>query len=270
MNAPDQSQEVILAAPTGPTQVLAPQFAAVHPGELLRMAMTSGRDLTVIDRLMDLQDRFEANQARKAFNAAMAKFRESCVKVTRSGKVGQGPLSGTRYAKLSDFVSAVSEPLADAGLSVSWRLLQDAKDWIEVACIVRHVLGHEEQISMGGPPDTGGAKNAIQARASTVSYLEKYTLKMALGLAEQDDDDDGHGGADGDANRRTGGKPPADPPEKPAYPEADFAANFPKWEETIKSGKRTHGQIITMIETRGKLTDEQKNKIREVKANEAA
>lgn len=46
---------------------------------------------------------------------------------------------------------------------------------------------------MGGPPDTGGAKNAIQARASTKTYLERYTLKAITGLSEQNDDNDGRG-----------------------------------------------------------------------------
>lgn len=50
---------------------------------------------------------------------------------------------------------------------------------------------------MGGPPDTGGAKNAIQARASTVSYLERYTFKAVAGVAEGGDDD-GQGGAGAD------------------------------------------------------------------------
>jgi hypothetical protein len=48
---------------------------------------------------------------------------------------------------------------------------------------------------MAGPPDAGGAKNAIQARASTITYLERYTLKAICGVAEQGDDSDGnHGG----------------------------------------------------------------------------
>lgn len=54
---------------------------------------------------------------------------------------------------------------------------------------------------MGGPPDAGGAKNAIQARASTKTYLERYTLKAITGLSEQADDDDGNGkGAKGSAD----------------------------------------------------------------------
>ena len=54
---------------------------------------------------------------------------------------------------------------------------------------------------MGGPPDVGGAKNPIQARASTVSYLQRYTLKAITGLSEQEDDDDGgHGNQADDAS----------------------------------------------------------------------
>jgi hypothetical protein len=47
---------------------------------------------------------------------------------------------------------------------------------------------------MGGPPDAGGAKNPIQARASTITYLERYTLKAICGVAEGGEDDDGQSG----------------------------------------------------------------------------
>lgn len=238
-----------------PTQV----SAAMHPGELLRMAMANNRDLETINRLMDLQDRWEGTQARKAFNTAMARFRESHIKVTRSAVVKQGPMNGTAYAKLSDFVTAAAGPLADAGLSVSWRITQDAKDWIEVACIVRHVQGHEEETRMGGPPDQSGAKNAIQARASTVSYLEKYTLKMALGLAEQDDDDDGNGGPENAGQSRAQSK--AEPTTKPSCPADYFEKNLPDWQKLVSEG-REPSRIIAKVETKYTLSDEQKNQIR--------
>ncbi len=243
------------------------QAGAMHPGELIRMAMTMGRDLDTINQLMDLQERWRAMEAKQSYSVAMARFKENTIKVTRSATVKQGPMTGTQYARLSDFVGATAEPLANSGLSISWKITKDEPQLIEVACIVRHVDGHEEERRMSGPPDQSGAKNAIQARASTVSYLEKYTLKMALGLAEEDDDDDGQGGAP------TGQQPRQDPPkqeEKPAYGDEAFARNFPKWKEVIESGKKNHGQIITMAEARGKLTEEQKAKIRGVKINAPA
>ena len=90
-------------------------------------------------------------------------------------------------------MNAVTPALSKHGLSSSWKLTRDEKDWMEVTCYLRHVGGHEESVSMGGPPDAGGAKNAIQARASTKTYLERYTLKAITGLSEQNDDTDGAG-----------------------------------------------------------------------------
>ena len=247
---------------------------AMHPGELIRMAMTMGRDLDTINQLMDLQERWRAMEAKQSYSVAMARFKENTIKVTRSATVKQGPMTGTQYARLSDFVGATAEPLANSGLSISWKITRDEPQLIEVACIVRHVDGHEEERRMSGPPDQSGAKNAIQARASTVSYLEKYTLKMALGLAEEDDDDDGQGGAPTQTTTSSRAANRVEEPpkaaEKPGYEADAFDRNFPKWKEAIEAGKMNHGKVIAMAETRGKLTEDQKKKIREVKAPEAA
>ena len=58
---------------------------------------------------------------------------------------------------------------------------------------VTHIKGHSEDTTLSGPPDDSGRKNNIQQIASTVSYLERYTLFALLGLASQDMDDDGQG-----------------------------------------------------------------------------
>ena len=46
---------------------------------------------------------------------------------------------------------------------------------------------------MGSAPDTGPGRNAIQARASAVNYLERYTLLAATGTAAAGQDNDGNG-----------------------------------------------------------------------------
>lgn len=50
-------------------------------------------------------------------------------------------------------------------------------------------------------------------------------------------------------------------PERQAYPAADFDSNLPKWRAAIAAGKRTPDEIIAMAETRGELTDEQRQQI---------
>lgn len=163
------------------------------PGELLRIAIDRGADLERLEKLMDLQERYEAREAKRAFDAAFSAFKAEAVTILKGRKVTDGPLKGKSYAELHDVVNAVTPALSKHGLSSSWKLTKDDKDWMEVTCYLRHVSGHEESVSMGGPPDAGGAKNAIQARASTKTYLERYTLKAITGLSEQDDDNDGNG-----------------------------------------------------------------------------
>lgn len=249
-------------ATPGPSQplVAANDSSAIS---LLKIAVSNNASLDHIKELMAMHREWEADQARKAFNAALAKFKANHIKVVRSSMVDAGPLRGTAYAKLSDFVDAASPHLAAAGLSVSWRTTRDEKDWIEIACVVRHADGHLEETRLGGPPDTGGAKNLIQARASTVSYLEKYTLKMALGLAERDDDDDGNGGPDDEGG---GQQPPANAkapePEHPPCPARVLERNHDTWVDALDKGTTTVDAIIATVSSRYTLSDEQKKTIR--------
>lgn len=49
--------------------------------------------------------------------------------------------------------------------------------------------------------------------------------------------------------------------EPPSYPAETFDANLPNWRSLIDAGKATAAQIIAKVETKGKLTDEQKAKL---------
>ncbi|MGJ7529815.1 ERF family protein [Variovorax sp. GB1P17] len=150
-----------------------------------------------MDQLRDmlaLQKEWEASEALKAYNVAFSDFKAEAVRVLKGKDVTDGPLKGKSYAELHGVVDAVTPALSRHGLSASWKVTRDEPQWIEVTCTLKHVLGHSESVSMGGPPDAGGAKNAIQSRASTVSYLQRYTLKAVCGVAEGGDDNDGNGG----------------------------------------------------------------------------
>lgn len=188
MNEVAKAQATALPARTeGPS--------ANSPMGMMLAAIQQGATLEQVEKMMDLQERWERTEAKKAYDAAFANFKAEAVRIVKGRKVTDGPLKNKSYAELHDVVDAVTPALSKHGLSSSWKLTRDEKDWMEVTCYLRHVGGHEESVSMGGPPDAGGAKNAIQARASTKTYLERYTLKGITGLSEQDDDDDGAGAA---------------------------------------------------------------------------
>lgn len=173
------------------------------PAGMLMTAAQHGYTPDQVRQMMELQERWEANEARKAFNAAFSAFKAEAVRIVKNKEVTAGPLAGKTYAELHAVVDAVVPALSRHGLSHSWSVTKDEKDWIEVTCTLEHVQGHAKSVSMGGPPDSGGAKNPLQARASTKSYLERYTLKAICGVAEGGEDDDGNGGDE--------------PPEVPAW-----------------------------------------------------
>lgn len=169
------------------------QSVAANPMQLLQSALDKGASIEQMQQLMDLQERWEATQARRDFNAAFSAFKAEAIVIVKGTTIKDGPLKGKKHANLFDVVSAVTPRLSAHGLAISWKLSKDEKDWMEVTCTLRHAAGHFETVSMGAAPDAGPGRNAIQARGSAKSYLERYTATAILGLAAADSDDDGAG-----------------------------------------------------------------------------
>lgn len=164
--------------------------AAITPLDMLNTAVARGADIATLEKLMALHERFEANQARKAFDAAIAEAKAEIQPVIRNAK-GH---NDKRYADFSAIARAVDPILSKNGLSYRFRTVQ--ADKINVTCILSHRDGHSEETTLAGPPDTSGNKNAIQAIGSTLTYLQRYGLIQALGLAASNDDDGKASGKD--------------------------------------------------------------------------
>lgn len=166
----------------------------VTPMHMLEMAVQKGVDIEQLQKLLELQERWERNESRKAYNAAFAAFKAEAVVILKNVDIKDGPLKGKKYADLFGVVDAATPMLSKHGLAATWKITKDEKDWIEATCTLTHKEGHSESASFGGPPDAGGAKNAIQARASTLNYCERYSFLAVTGLAAGGTDDDGNGG----------------------------------------------------------------------------
>ena len=164
----------------------------ITPMQMLQIAVEQNADLEKLEKLMSLQDRWEKNEARKAFVTAMAAFKEEAPTLVKNKAA-----HNSKYASLDQICDAVGPALSQHGLSHRWRMEQEEKGAIRVFCVVTHKMGHSEEVFMSGMPDTSGSKNAIQAAASTVSYLERYTLLAVCGLTARDMDNDGAGGSGG-------------------------------------------------------------------------
>lgn len=176
-------------------QVMSPAPAALQqtqPQSLLERAISSGASIEVMRGLMDLQERWQAQQAKAAFDAAMADLRLNLPVITKNQKVDFTSSRGRthyKYEDLSDICDALSPAMAARGLSFRWRT--QPGDPVTVACIIAHKDGHREECALSAPRDESGNKNAIQGLGSAITYLQRYTLKAAIGIAASQDDD-GH------------------------------------------------------------------------------
>jgi hypothetical protein len=170
-------------------QIEPPALAPMTPMDMLARAVQSGADLDMIEKLMNLQERWEASNARKAFDAAIAAAKAKIQPIERNAE-GH---NSKRYADFSAIAKVVDPILSEFGLSYRFRTSQG--DRISVTCVLSHKDGHSEETTLSGPPDASGSKNAIQAIGSTLTYLQRYSLVQALGLAAARDDDGKAAGA---------------------------------------------------------------------------
>lgn len=171
---------------------VSPAAAPATPADIVLYAMQKGADIAQIEKFMDLQMKWEADQARKAFVADMAEFKKNPPEIIKDRQVA---FSGTQYmhATLGAVTEAIVTGLARHGFSHRWDTSQ-INNVIEVTCILTHKLGHSERTTLSGAKDDSGKKNQIQQVASTITYLQRYTLLAATGVATKDQsDDDGRG-----------------------------------------------------------------------------
>lgn len=195
-----KKQLTISDAETVP-EITMPVKQEATPLTLIEKAMSDPNfDIEKLERLLKMQDDWDLKNARKQFFDALAKFQYECPTIEKNGgadfsaKVG-GANVKYNFATLDQIVKQIKEPLKNSGLTYRFDISEDA-GILKVTCVITHTAGHSEKTSMTAGADTSGAKNAIQAKGSTLTYLQRYTLIGSLGITSADADDDGKGSQD--------------------------------------------------------------------------
>jgi hypothetical protein len=230
---PPKSAELV---PAG-KRAHAPAGAFEQPSDpILLMIANAARDPDVdiekFERLMALRERVSLADARRAFYAALAKAKGEFGPILKKRLVDYEHTQGDgrttyRYEELADIGAVVDPILSKHGLSYRHKTTQEGAK-IKVTCILSHEDGYSEENSLEGVEDKSGRKNPNQAIASTVTYLQRYTLKEAVGVGAARDDDGAGGG----------------PPEDPAI-EADDVAYI---EQLVRD---TSSNPVVFLETIG-------------------
>jgi len=152
------------------------------PMELINIVVKSGSGLDQLGQLAQLHQDYERYEAEKAFNNSMAMFQADPPEIFKNKHVEFG---NTKYdhASLDHAVDEIRLKMKEHGLMFTWDI-EDLNDGVQrCTCEIRHQLGHSKSTAMSAPPDQTGQKNTVQARASTITYLQRYTLLAATGCA---------------------------------------------------------------------------------------
>ena len=188
-----ESSNELKALKPGELATTAAEINAMSPIQQMAQAKQMGMSVTEMKEMLELQKDWEANEARKAFHAALAEFKRNPPKIVKDKMNAQ--YDGAAYVSIGNMVTNVSEAMGLFGLSARWEFPPGGEaSVITVTCILSHTLGHEESVTLGGPIDTSGAKNALQGRRSARTYLKLETFEAVTGMASVagNVDDDGN------------------------------------------------------------------------------
>jgi hypothetical protein len=159
-----------------------------------RAATDPTLDVAKLQALLAVKKEWEADEARKAFEVAMVRFKDQNIAVGKNKHVSFATSRGNtdyNHATLDNVCDLVGSALASVGISHRWETQQLEGGVIRVTCVLTHELGHSTRTSLDAIADDSGGKNRVQAIGSTVTYLQRYTLMAATGTASRDQDDDG-------------------------------------------------------------------------------
>lgn len=175
-----------------------PPPVAMTPMEMVGRALEMGVSAEILKQMMDLRDREEARNAKLAFTRAVAAAKAELRPIMKTREVDYTPQGkqrvNYRHEDLAGIEAQVTPILTTHGLSYRFESDNGVDRPITVTCVLEHVDGHSTRTPLSAGADTSGGKNSLQAIASAVTYLQRYTLKLALGLSVSHDDDGKAGG----------------------------------------------------------------------------
>lgn len=168
------------------TQIQIQPAAGTLPA-LMQAAMQNGADPAYLRELLAVRREWEADEAKKAFNLAVAEFQRRAPIIEKADKAHD-----KMYARLDRIWREIRPLVTDLGLSVTWQVCEMREGFVHVEGMLRHRDGHGEKLVQDiALPELIRGQNLAQQTGSASTYARRYALCGALGIVTGDDDD-GH------------------------------------------------------------------------------
>lgn len=160
-----------------------------------RVVMSPDVAIDKLEQMLAMQERVWAREERKAFDRAIAEAKAEIPPIIKDGHVNfkskddKKPDTDYRHETLAGIARVVDPILSKYGLSYRYRSEMIESGQLRITCVVSHRDGYSEETALQGSRDDTGNKNNFQAMGSAATYLQRYTLKLALGLSAAVDND---------------------------------------------------------------------------------
>jgi len=169
------------------------------PAALMQLVLSRGGNLDKLEKMLELQERWEKNEARKAFYEDFAKFKTVAPPLKKDQ---YNKFFESWYTSLGKLLDTYNPVLAQYGLTLTFLPTEQNEKTMTVTAVLSHRLGHRESVPMTGPIDVAAtgkvsgqkSRNALQDVKSTFTYLRSAAAEAILGVAgtEATHDDDGN------------------------------------------------------------------------------
>lgn len=168
-----------------------PIFALIE-----RAATDPNFDVAKMEKLLEMQERQQASNARAAFNRDFVAAKKAIKPLVRN-KYNQQTKS--HYVDLDAVADAIDPILADHGFAPTFgTATSDMEGHYKMVCDLLHEDGHERHYEANIPVDATGIKGTrnktdTHAFGSSTTYGRRYLKLMIFDIATKDDDGNGAG-----------------------------------------------------------------------------
>jgi hypothetical protein len=165
--------------------------SVVSPSEMIMAAVTANTDLDKLQKLMELQFKWESEQARKAYADDFASAQADIEPAVKNLKNKQ---TNSSYADLSGVIECAQPVYTKYGFSVKFNEGDCPKEGhIRVLAEVQHRLGYSEHYHKDVPIDGKGLRGnenmtQIHGNASSFTYGRRYLMCMIWNIPTADND----------------------------------------------------------------------------------
>lgn len=202
-------------------QEITATYVPQSPQAIIEQAVAKGLSVEVIDKLLGWRREFMAEQAKVAFDRAMAAFQMECPTIKKDKEVRND--SGKllyKYAQIDSIVEQAKPFIGKNNLSYAFKT-EITTERVKVICTVKHAHGHSEPTDVDFPMGSKtGIMSAPQAVAATVTFAKRYAFCNAFGIMTGDEDTD--------AAAEVLTPPPAKPQAPPRAPVTPPIPSAPK------------------------------------------